>query len=147
MPWCYPEVWHRSHAVCYVSHPLKSDKFQYNTLGGWVARLIDQASDGPSGPSGWLAGLKLGHSKLFILIFVKLQKNKKNKLKGFLQIILQEIIKKIHTWNIRRLVDETIVPSTHLPRVLCWRLTDFYSVIPSPDLLQALDQHYGSELI
>ena len=35
-----------------------------------------------------------GHSKLFI--FVKLEKSKKeNKLKGFLQKILQEIIEKI----------------------------------------------------
>ena len=27
---------------------LKSDTLQYNTLGRWVAHLIDQASDGPS---------------------------------------------------------------------------------------------------
>ena len=27
---------------------LKSDNLQYNTLGRWVVRLIDQASDGPS---------------------------------------------------------------------------------------------------
>ena len=27
---------------------LKSDNLQYNTLGRWVDRLIDQASDGPS---------------------------------------------------------------------------------------------------
>ena len=26
----------------------KSDNLQYNTLGRWVDRLIDQASDGPS---------------------------------------------------------------------------------------------------
>ena len=26
----------------------KSDNLQYNTLGRWVTRLIDQASDGPS---------------------------------------------------------------------------------------------------
>ena len=27
---------------------LKSDNLQYNTLGRWVDRLINQASDGPS---------------------------------------------------------------------------------------------------
>ena len=27
---------------------LKSDNLQYNTLGRWVDRRIDQASDGPS---------------------------------------------------------------------------------------------------
>ena len=27
---------------------MKSDNLQYNTLGCWVDRLIDQASDGPS---------------------------------------------------------------------------------------------------
>ena len=47
----------------------------------------------------WVAGLYLEHSKLFILIFVI----KKNKLKGFLQRILQEIMKKIivGTWDAR----------------------------------------------
>ena len=38
----------------------------------------------------WAADLE-GHSKLFILIFVKF---KKKKFKGFLQRILQEIMKK-----------------------------------------------------
>ena len=52
-------------------------------------------------------------------------KNKKNKLKGFLQRILQEIMKKDNTWNIRRLVNETIVPSTQRPSILYWRLSDF----------------------
>ena len=39
--------------------------------------------------------------------FVKLYRNK---LKGFLQRILQEIKK--NTWNIRHLVNETIIPET-----------------------------------
>jgi hypothetical protein len=38
-------------------------------------------------------GLDLGHSKLFIFIFLKLKKMK-NRLKGFLERILQEIMKK-----------------------------------------------------
>ena len=51
----------------------------------------------------------MGHSKIFIFIFVKLYKNKKINLKGFLQRILQEIMKKNDIWNIGRLVNETIV--------------------------------------
>ena len=42
----------------------------------------------------WIAGLDLGHSKLFIFIFVK------------------EWIKRIFAKNIRHLVNETIVPLT-----------------------------------
>ena len=41
----------------------------------------------------WVAGLDLDHSKLFVFIFVKLQK----KMKGFQQWILQEIMKKKYT--------------------------------------------------
>ena len=33
-------------------------------------------------------------------------------MKPFLQRILQEIMKKNNTWNIRRLVDESFVPAT-----------------------------------
>ena len=36
-------VWHNIQASC-----KKSDNLQYNTLGRWVDRLINQASDGPS---------------------------------------------------------------------------------------------------
>ena len=80
---------------------IKFDNLQHNTLGCWVDRLnawwskyyfyrlkIKQ----------WVAGLDLGQ------IFVKLEK----KMKGFL---------KKNTWNIRCLVDETIVPSTQRPSV------------------------------
>ena len=70
----------------------------YNTLGCWVARLINQASDGPSiilidwkKNSGLLAWT---YDTQNFFIFVKLYKNKKDKLKGFLQRILQEIMKK-----------------------------------------------------
>ena len=37
----------------------------------------------------------------------------KKKFKGFLQRTLQDFINKNNTWNIRRLVDESFVPSTH----------------------------------
>ena len=43
----------------------------------------------------------------------------KKKLKGFLQRILQEIMKK------KYMVNKTIIPSTRRPRVLYWRLSDF----------------------
>jgi hypothetical protein len=42
----------------------------------------------------WVAGLDLGHSKLFIFFF-KVTKKYRNKLKGFLHRNLQEIMKKI----------------------------------------------------
>ena len=50
----------------------------------------------------------------------------KNKLKGFLQRILQDFMKKNDTWNIRRLVDESFVPSAQQTSVLYCRLTDFW---------------------
>ena len=97
---------------------VKSDNLQYNTLGPWVVRLIDQASDGPHVWSKyyfdrlkikqWVAGL-------YLLEFIK----NKNKIERFLQRILQEIMKKNNnTWNIRRLVDESLVPVTQRPSVL-----------------------------
>ena len=46
-------------------------------------------------------------------------------MKGFLQRILQEIMKKNNTWNIRRLVDDSFVPSSKQPSVLYCKLTDF----------------------
>ena len=56
---------------------LKSDNLQYDMLGRWVDGLIDQASDSPSiilkiENKNWVAGLELGHWKLFIFILVKL---------------------------------------------------------------------------
>ena len=46
-------------------------------------------------------------------------------MKGFLQRILQEIMKKNNTRNIRRLVDDLFVPSSNWPSVLYCKLTDF----------------------
>ena len=48
-------------------------------------------------------------------------------MKGFLQTILQEIIKKNNTWNIRCLVDDSFVPSSKRPSVLYCKLTDFWT--------------------
>ena len=38
---------------------------------------------------------------------------------------LQEIMKKIYTWNIRRLVDNSVVPSAQRTSILYCRLSDF----------------------
>ena len=46
-------------------------------------------------------------------------------LKQFLQRMLQEIMKKKITWNIRCLVDESFVPATQQTSILYWRLSDF----------------------
>ena len=51
-------------------------------------------------------------------------------MKQFLPRILQEIMKKKYTWNIRRLVDESFVPATQRTRVLYWRLSDLWLAIP-----------------
>ena len=58
----------------------KSDNLQYNMLGRWVDRLINQAH------------------KIHYFYFCKVIKKYKNKLKGFLQRILQEIMKKSNTY-------------------------------------------------
>ena len=48
-------------------------------------------------------------------------------MKVFLQRILQEVMKKNNTWNIRHLVDNSFVPLSKWPSVLYSRLTDFKS--------------------
>ena len=63
-------------------------------------------------------GCWLGLRALKTLYFYKVIEKLKNKLKGFLQRILQEIMKKNNTWNIRRMVDEMIVPLTHRPSII-----------------------------
>ena len=45
--------------------------------------------------------------------------------KNFCKRILQEIMKKNNTWNIRHLVDDSFVPSSKRPSVLHCKLTDF----------------------
>ena len=77
-----------------VGNHLKSDNLQYNTLG----RSSHQ-------PSVWWS--KYYFDRLKIKQWV-----------AGLDRILQEIMKKNNTWNIRHLVDETIVPSTQQLTVL-----------------------------
>ena len=49
---------------------MKSDNLQYNTLGHWVNRLINQASDGPPSNQGKFLNkaLNIGHDNLLISI-------------------------------------------------------------------------------
>ena len=68
----------------------QSTTYYAGLLGRWDKRIIDQESDVPS-IFFFILFIDLGHSKLFILF---LQLYNKNKLKGFLQRILQEIMKK-----------------------------------------------------
>ena len=70
---------------------IKSDNLEYNTLGHWVDRLIDHASDCPS----------------ITLIDLK-QKS------GLLALktLYSYFCKVINTWNIRFLIDEMIGPLT-----------------------------------
>ena len=67
--------------------------------------------------------LRLRALKTINFYFRKVIEKIKDKLKRF----MQRIMKKNKTWNIRRLVDETIIPSTQQPSVLYWRLSDFLS--------------------
>ena len=67
--------------------------------------------------------IDLGHSKLFTFIFCI--SFFLNRLKVFLQTFLQEIMKRNNTWNIRRLVDNSFVPTSKPPSVFYCRLTDF----------------------
>ena len=46
-------------------------------------------------------------------------------MKQFLKRILQEIVKKNNTWNIRCLVDELFLPAPLQPIVSYWRLSNF----------------------
>ena len=84
---------------------LKSVNLQYNTLG-----CLDDGTNESSTKS---------------LMF-----QAENKLKGFLQRILQEIMKrKKKNWNIRRLVNNSFVPSSKQPSVLYCKLTDFCTLL------------------
>ena len=56
-------------------------------------------------------------------------KQEENELKWFLHRILQEIMKKNDTWNMRRLVDLSFVPATQQRCVLYWRLSNFKSIL------------------
>ena len=66
--------------------------------------------------------------KTLYFYFCNFIKNKKINWNDFCKEFCKKLWKKKNTWNIRRLVDETIIPSTHRPSVLYWRLSDFRKV-------------------
>jgi hypothetical protein len=76
-------------------------------------QLIDQVSDAPSIICFFVIfyGLRTVKTLFFICNVIR---KENNKLKGFLQRFLQDIMKKKphNIWNIRRLVDEWLGPST-----------------------------------
>ena len=114
------------------NHHFKSDNLQYNTLRvlRWVPGLIVSSTKHLMSKyyfdrlkiKQWVAGLDLEHSKLIIFFSVR-KVIKKNKLKGFLKRIWQEIRNKImpgtsDAWWIRQLFRR--------PSKLYWRLSDFW---------------------
>jgi hypothetical protein len=74
----------------------RSTIYYAGLLGRWDKKIVYQESNVPS-IIFFILFLDLGHSKLFISIFVILKKKLENKLKGFLQRILQKIMKKNNT--------------------------------------------------
>ena len=111
----FTPFWHIFYGSFHFWIPLKIHQSKINSC--WGARPIGQTNHRPS---VWYSKyyffrlfIDLGHSKLFTFIFVFF----KNRLKVFLQRILQEIVKKNNTWNIRRLVDDSFVPSAQRPSV------------------------------
>ena len=71
-------------------------------LGRWDKRIVDQESDVPSIVFLYTFYRLRALKTLYFDFCNVIKKNYENKLKGFLQRILQEIMKKNNAWNIRR---------------------------------------------
>ena len=67
----------------------------------------------------------LGHSKLFLFIFVKLWRNKKINWKDFSKEFFKKSYKN-DTWSIKCLVDDSFVPLSKQTCVIYCRLTDLW---------------------
>ena len=112
----------------YTNHSIFKNPSIYNILR-WVAWTMGQTN---RRPSVWCSKYYLFYTfnrlrplKTLYFYFCNFIKKIRNKLKGFLQRILKEIMKKNNTWNIRHLVDDSFVPSSKGPSVLYCKLTDF----------------------
>ena len=104
---------------------LKIDWFQFNMLGCWDEWLIDQASDVPS-IFFFKSLIDLGHSKLFIFVFVKLQKNWKLNWNDF----CKEFCKKLWKKKILGTSDAwSMSHSSQHPSILNWNQSIF-DIIP-----------------
>ena len=97
----------------YRESPDKIRQFKINSR--WVAGPIGQTNHRPSDWCSkyyfFLNFIGWGHSKLFTLIFVFSKKNKQIDWKYFCKEFCKKSGKKNNTWNIRRLVDDSFVPS------------------------------------
>ena len=110
---------------------MKSDNLQYNTLARWVngtnnsstKRLMFQSLFFLSIISYRLRALKTLY--FYFCNFIK--KNKKIDRKDFCKEFCKKSWKKNNAWNIRRLVDDSFVPSSKQPSILYCKLTDFKS--------------------
>ena len=103
-----------------------STNYYVELLGWWDYRIVDIEFD-VSSISCFILFIELGHSKLFIFIFVILwKKNKKINWQDFCKEFARNH-EKNDTWNIRRLVDNSFVPSSKWPSVYC-KLTEFWSM-------------------
>ena len=90
----------------------QSDNLQYNTLGRWDKRLIEQVSDVPS---------------IFFIISHRLRSLKTGPFKALYFYIAKNFARyyeKRNTWNIRQLVDESFVPATQ--RIIL-KIVGFYA--------------------
>ena len=97
----------------------------YNIIR-WFAGPMGQTNRRPSvWCSKYFFSIDSGHSKLFIFIFVISLKNTKINWNDFCRELCKILWKKTNTWNIRRLVNDSFVPSGRRTSLLNCKLTDF----------------------
>ena len=113
----------------YVSWLCKNPSI-YNILH-WVAWTIGQTN---CRPRVWCSFFHTFYRfkalKTLYFYFCNSIKKWENKFKGFLQRILQDIMKKDNAWNIMRLVNDSFVQSSKQPSILFCRLTEFKVCAP-----------------
>ena len=109
---------------------LCSPKIRHSTiyyaglLGRWDKWIVDQVSDVPSFIF-FYTFYRLRALKTFYFYFCNLKKNKKMNWKDFCKEFCKKSWKKNNIWNIRRLVDDSFVPSSKRPSIWYCKLTNF----------------------
>ena len=102
-------------------------------LWRWDKWIFDQASDVPR--IIFYTFYRLRALKTLYFYFCNfIKKNKKINWKDFFKEFCKKSWKKNNTWNIRRLVDDSFVPSSNRPGVIYCRLTDFSTECQDYDL-------------
>ena len=111
----------------WVRYLQKSDNLQYNTLARWFDGTNDSLINRLMFQALFLFKIsyRLRALKTLYFNFCKIIKNTKINWNDFCKEFCKKLWKKNHTWNIRRLVDESFVPANQRPSVLYWRLSDF----------------------